>query len=118
MCGAAGLCTRAGEQPLLLHCLRSRCCCSCSCCCPTSVLVLHAHGCMSLCNADVCLPPVAMQVGKMHFGYILGWMVVGSGLLWCVQRISQQHLVVVVLLLLRWPPAAALLPPAARYSAL
>jgi hypothetical protein len=23
------------------------------------------------------------QVGKMHFGYILGWTVVGSMLLWC-----------------------------------
>ena len=26
---------------------------------------------------------ICFQVGKMHFGYILGWMVVGSGLLWC-----------------------------------
>ena len=33
-----------------------------------------------------CLPPStclpAPQVGKMHFGYILGWMVVGAMLIW------------------------------------
>lgn len=115
MFGAAGLCTPAEKQQLLLNCFRSRCCCSC---CRTSVLVLHAHGCMLLCNADVCLPPVAMQVGKMHFGYILGWMVVGSGLLWCVQHTRQYHLVVLLLPLLRWPPAAAPARPAAASSAL
>lgn len=30
------------------------------------------------------LHPLAAQVGKLHFGYILGWTVVGSGLIWFV----------------------------------
>lgn len=38
-----------------------------------------------------------LQVGKMHFGYILGWMVVGSGLLWWVQ-------------LPLWPPVPVTMP--------
>lgn len=43
---------------------------------PCSSLPLRLPG------SRLLLPHRLAQVGKMHFGYILGWMVVGGMLLW------------------------------------